>query len=359
MRTKRAEYGESEDGTDERETSDDAADPAPFGDGADIFRKERHGAERNEVELDEKPAVFPIGGGLGGGRWLGGSLGRTPEFEENSEESDENDGPRKIDIALAVNGELIGAVPLVERRVGPVALEFRMMNGDPMNRIEGDERNGGKDESRPTFQERPNEAIGANAENKKDAEWMREVNDGKEKRGGDNAATFCRPEEGECETAQADGEVVVHVAHVENVAVGKHGDERSEEPGRAARGGVHEGEDSPEESENAEGDSKFFGEGEADAFGEIVEDEIEEDVVPLPGEIETGGFALVDEFGEPGVVGVAAEIAGLNVGVPEAGDEEKDGYEREEKNGAARDRCHCDEDSIARMGGEWPVSDDR
>jgi len=47
------------------------------------------------------------------------------------------------------------------------------------------------------------------------------------------------------------------------------------------------------------------------------------------------------------------------VGVPEAGDEEKDGYEREEKNGAARDRCHCDEDSIARMGGEWPVSGDR
>jgi hypothetical protein len=47
------------------------------------------------------------------------------------------------------------------------------------------------------------------------------------------------------------------------------------------------------------------------------------------------------------------------VGVPEAGDEEKDGDEREEKNGAARDRCHCDEDSIARMGGEWPVSGDR
>jgi hypothetical protein len=359
VRAKRAEYGESKDGADERETSDDAADPATFGDGADIFRKERHGAERDELELHQEPAVLPSGEGFARGRWLGGSLGRSPEFEENSEESDENDGPRKIDIALAVNGELIGAVPLVERRVGPVALEFRMMNGDPMNRIEGDERNGGKDEARPTFQERPNEAIGANAENKKDAEWVREVDDRKEQRGGDNAARFCRPQEGECETAQADGEVIVHVAHVENVAVGKHGDERSEEPRRTARGGVDEGEDSPEERENAEGDSEFFGEGEANDFGEIVEDEIEEDVIPLPGEIEAGGFALVDEFGEPGVVGVAAEIAGLNVGVPEAGDEEKDGDEREEKNGAARDRCHCDEDSIARMGGEWPVSGDR
>ena len=165
MRAKRAEYGESEDGTDERETSDDAADPATFGDGADIFREERHGAERDEVELDEEPAVIPSGEGLAGRRWFGGSLGRRPEFEENSEESDENDGPRKVDIALAVNGELIGAVPLVERRVGPVALEFRMMNGDPMNRVEDEKGNGRKDEARPTFQKRPNEAIGANAEN--------------------------------------------------------------------------------------------------------------------------------------------------------------------------------------------------
>ena len=189
---------------------------------------------------------------------------------------------------------------------------------------------------------------------------MREVDDRKEQRGGDNAARFCRPQEGECETAQADGEVIVHVAHVENVAVGKHGDERSEEPRRTARGGVDEGEDSPEERENAEGDSEFFGKGEANDFGEIVEDEIEEDVIPLTGEIEAGGFALVDEFGEPGVVGVAAEIAGLDVGVPEARDEEKDGDERDEKNGAAGDECHCDEDSIARMGGgESPVTNDQ
>jgi hypothetical protein len=69
----------------------------------------------------------------------------------------------------------------------------------------------------------------------------------------------------------------------------------------------------------------------------------------LPGEIEAGSFALVDEFGEPGVVGVAAEIAGLNVGVPEARDDKKGADEREEKNGAAGDGCHCDEDSIARM----------
>jgi hypothetical protein len=119
---------------------------------------------------------------------------------------------------------------------------------------------------------------------------------------------------------------------------------------------VEEGEDTPEESEDAEGDREFFGEGEADEFGEIVEDEIEEDVVPLPGEIEARGLALVDEVSEPGVVGMAAEIAGLNVGLPEAREEKKEGQEREEKNGAARDGCHCDEDSIARLGEAWPVT---
>ena len=39
VRAKRAEYSESEDGADERETSNDAADPATFGDGAQVFRK--------------------------------------------------------------------------------------------------------------------------------------------------------------------------------------------------------------------------------------------------------------------------------------------------------------------------------
>jgi hypothetical protein len=122
---------------------------------------------------------------------------------------------------------------------------------------------------------------------------------------------------------------------------------------------VDESEEPPEESENANGNSEFFGEGEADEFREIVEDEIEEDVVPLPGEIEARSFALMDELREPSVVGVAAKIAGLNVGVPEARDEEKDGEEREEKNGAAEDWCHCDEDSIARMGessDQWPAT---
>jgi hypothetical protein len=100
---------------------------------------------------------------------------------------------------------------------------------------------------------------------------------------------------------------------------------------------VDESENSPEESEDTERDREFFGESKADEFREIVEDEIEEDVVPLPGEIQAGSFALVDEFGEPGVVGVAAEVAGLNVGVPETRDKEKDGEERDEKNGAAGD----------------------
>ncbi len=119
-------------------------------------------------------------------------------------------------------------------------------------------------------------------------------------------------------------------------------------------------------AENAKGDGEFFGEGETDKFGEIEEDEVEEDVVPLPGEVEAGSFALLDELGEPGVVGVAAEIAGLDVGMPEAGDEEKEGEEREDKDWSTRIGRHCRRVSIARMGvknghsqvtsDQWPVA---
>ncbi len=134
-RAERAENSESEDGADEREARDDAADPTTSRVGAQIFGEKHHGAERDEVELDEEPAIFPVGGGL-----LGGGLGSTPDVEEDGEEGKKNDGPGKIDVSLAVDGELIGAVPLIERRVWPVAFEFRMMKGDPVNGVENDER---------------------------------------------------------------------------------------------------------------------------------------------------------------------------------------------------------------------------
>lgn len=58
---------------------------------------------------------------------------------------------------------------------------------------------------------------------------------------------------------------------------------------------------------------------------------------------------MLDELSEPGIVGVTAQIPGLDVALPEAGDEEKDGDEREEKKRSSRKMRHFGKVSITRM----------
>jgi hypothetical protein len=130
---------------------------------------------------------------------------------------------------------------------------------------------------------------------------------------------------------------------VEDVTVGEHGEEWSEEPRRAARGNGHEGEEAPEEEEDAEGDGDFFSGGDAEQIGESKEKEIEKNVVPLPDSVDAGGSSFLDELGKPGVVDVAAEITGFDVGMPEDGDEKESG----EKDDS---RLHRIGESIARVG---------
>ena len=154
---------------------------------------------------------------------------------------------------------------------------------------------------------------------------MGEKHEGREKGGGDEAVSAGRPDEGQANAGQSERQIVVHKTHVEDVAVGEHGEGGREEPRRSRGDGVHEGEEAPKENEDAEGDGEFFGEGETEEIGEMEEEQIEEDVVPLRDDVNAGGFALVDELGEPGVVEVAAEIAGFNVAMPEAGDQEEGG----------------------------------
>ena len=132
---------------------------------------------------------------------------------------------------------------------------------------------------------------------------------------------------------------------MKDVTVGEHGKERREEPGRAARGDGHESEDAPEEEEDAEGDGDFFSGGDAEEIGERKEQEIEKDVVPLPDGVDAGGSSLLDELGKPGVVDVAAEITGFDVGMPEDGNE-KEGGEKDDS------RLHRIAESIARVGKE-------
>ena len=147
---------------------------------------------------------------------------------------------------------------------------------------------------------------------------MREEHNGRQQAGDDNAIFARGPHESQANGSKTERQIVVHEAHVEDVAVGEHGDERGDEPGRIAAGGFGEGEGSPKENENTERDSDFFGGEETDGFSEIEKHEVEENVVPLPDDVDAWSSSLVDEFGEPGIVKVAAEIAGFDVRVPEA-----------------------------------------
>ena len=153
---------------------------------------------------------------------------------------------------------------------------------------------------------------------------MREEHERDERESGELEFGAAAPNEGEAKAGQCDGQVVVHEAHVEDIAVGEHGEKWREEPRRAARGGGDESKDAPEEEEDAKSDSDFFGGGNAEEIGERKEEEM-------------------DELGKPGVVDVAAEITGFDVGVPEDGDEEEGG----EEDGA---EFHRNGESIARVG---------
>jgi hypothetical protein len=128
---------------------------------------------------------------------------------------------------------------------------------------------------------------------------------------------------------------------VEDEAVGKHGEERREEPWRAASGDGNEGEEAPEEEEDAKGDGDSFRGVDAEEIGERKEQEIEENVMPLPDGVHAGGSSLLDELGEPGVVDVAAEVTGFDVGMPEDGNEKESGEDNDSG-------LHCIGESIAR-----------
>lgn len=161
---------------------------------------------------------------------------------------------------------------------------------------------------------------------------MSEKHGRRENGGGKQSIFSSGPGEGQAKAAKSDGQIVIEEAHMEGVAVGKHRETRSEKPGRAGRDGLEEGEESPKKDEDAKGDGEFFGESEAEEFGEVEEKQVEEDVVPLAGEVEAGGSSLLDELCEPGVVDVAAKVASFDMAVPEARDEENggDGEDEEE-----------------------------
>ncbi len=235
--------------------------------------------------------------------------------------------------------------------IGPFDVVAGMMSEEPADGEDEEETAGGQSDA-PTREVLPEEPVGRSAEKPQCTERMREKHERDEEEGDELEFGAAAPDEREAKAGQCDGQVVVHETHVEDEAVGKHGEERREKPGRAARGDGNEGEDAPEKEEDAEGDGDFFSGSDAEEIGERNEQEIEEDVMPLPDGVDAGGRSLLDELRKPGVVDVAAEITGFDVGMPEDGNEKEGG----EEDGA---ELHRIGESIARVGKEKECESER
>jgi prolyl oligopeptidase len=221
--------------------------------------------------------------------------------------------------------ELVRAVELPERSLAPLDFVAAVMRHKPADSEKNEQRGGGQEKFPGTGKAQPEQAIPSRAEKPQESDRVREEDDGREKRG-TNQAIFTRvPNEGQANAGQSKRQVIVQEAHVKDIAVGKHGNAGSEEPWRPLGDRFHQGEEAPKENEDAKGDGDFFSGGEAKEFGEMKEKEVEKDIVPLPNRVNAGGSSLLDELREPGVVQVAAEITGFDVGVPEARKEKKHG----------------------------------
>jgi len=85
----------------------------------------------------------------------------------------------------------------------------------------------------------------------------------------------------------------------------------------------NETENAPEENQDARGDGEDLRGVPAEESCRLFECNVEQNVVPLAGDIDAGSLAMLSQLGEPGVVDMAAQISGLNVGVPDAWNEQE------------------------------------
>ena len=232
---------------------------------------------------------------------------------------------------MAKDVELAGPRERVDGRFAPFDFVSRVMRDENAG-SQADGNRCDREYPFPTIgQLQMHEAIESGAKKQEKTEGMSEQHKGCEN-GRENQSNFSRmPEQRQAKAGYSEREVVVHEAHVENVAVGEHGKQRSEKPGWAAGRSPGEGEQAPEKDEDAEGCGDLFRQGESQEFGCIKKNQIEEDVVVLSNEIKAGSLALFDQLSEPSVIDVAAQIAGFDVAMPEARDQQKDGNSQNER----------------------------
>ena len=159
------------------------------------------------------------------------------------------------------------------------------------------------------------------------------VSQGEKRQGEEPAAPGGIPDQGQRPEAQPQAEIEIEEAHVEDPAIGQHGDADQQVPGPAAGHLGDEGERPPHENQDGDGDGDALRRFRSHQTVQPAEHQIEQQVGGLAGNGQTLHAPGIDQLRQPGVVDVAGEIARLQAGLPIAGDEQKDGKRRVEQGG--------------------------
>jgi hypothetical protein len=143
---------------------------------------------------------------------------------------------------------------------------------------------------------------------------------------------------------------------MENVPIGQNQEIRSEVPGRPAGKLCEKEKTTPEKNQYREGDHEFLGGCESEEIARVKQKQIEEDIVPLADGGQAGELMVFDQLREPGVINVAAQIAGLNARMPEARNEQQDGKQNDwnamgAKKSAGRWDCEGRHRPVGRISG--------
>src|ERR1700690_2902868 len=110
--TQRAQPADRANGGEEREAADESSDPATLRGGPKIFWQQGCGAEADQVKLQQQAAISPDARGFA----------RAQKLMANCDYHQKGDHDLKIEIAFTKYHELVGAIPVVKRKLLPIRL---------------------------------------------------------------------------------------------------------------------------------------------------------------------------------------------------------------------------------------------
>src|SRR5438445_8381305 len=130
------------------------------------------------------------------------------------------------------------------------------------------------------------------------------------------------PDEGRGEKSKSQRQVVIEKADVECPTVGEHCQARQQKPRWTPGNGRKQGKRTPKEDEYAKRHQNLLRRRQSKQISKLQKEEVEQDIVPLPGEVQSRGLPAFDQLREPRIVDMTAEVAGFNPPVPQTRDEQ-------------------------------------